>query len=109
MPEFLSATFGMCEMESAAEQIVKLAIADGDWNSAIVSYEQMGDKNGFLQLLVFGWLSPFLFTKHLFLPNQAFIDRVTKRVNLIGGDYKDKVAKLKPLSDIPGVQELEIE
>jgi hypothetical protein len=93
-------------MEHAAEQIVELAIADGDWNSAIVGYDQMGDKSGFLQLISFGWLSPFLFSKDKFLPNQAFIDRVTKRIK---GDNKDKVAKLKPLSDIPGVQELGIE
>lgn len=51
MVTYLLGTFGMYEMEQAAEQIVSLAIAKKDWN-IWVSYDQIEDKAGFLQFRV---------------------------------------------------------
>ena len=82
----------MCEMENAAEQIVDLAIQWEDWNISM-TYDKSDDKNGFLQLIYYGWLAPFLLSKKEFGVTQNFIDRVTSKCG-------SKLLSVKPLASL---------
>lgn len=79
-------------MENAAEQIVELADKFKDWNISVI-YEVMSCKEGFLQLIYYGWLTPYHLSKKEFGVSQAFIDRVTKKLG-------KQLAGIKPLMSI---------
>jgi len=93
-------TFGMFEMENAAEELLERAISKNDWNVHI-SYETIKDKVGFLCLISHGWLSYFPHFKSAFRPTKAFVERVVTKLQEPGrdADFRDKVLALKPLDD----------
>jgi hypothetical protein len=80
----LSSTFGMVEMEEAASKIVELCA--GNWDCPI-SYDHMETKyeqNGFLQLLCYGWLRPYMLGgKREFQVQESFVERINTKIRAV--------------------------
>lgn len=81
----LDATFGMFEMERAAEKIILASRTDdGQWKD--VSFDDLWPtldsqcQTGLLQLLLYGWLCASVVSKRHFGVTAGFIDRVKKRI-----------------------------
>lgn len=91
MVTHLLSTFGMYEMEAAAEEVVSKAIKYQDWNISI-TYDEISDKSGFLQLIYANLLKPYLLSKREFGPSEYFIEKVSLK-------YGTTLRNLKPLMD----------
>lgn len=73
----LTAKFGMCEMETAAEIILNRAIEAQTWDINVRLADFGDGSDGFLQLLAYGWLKPnYLGGKSEFKVTPGFIERV---------------------------------
>jgi len=82
-------TFGMFEMEVAAEIIVQKAEEAGNWDITVALEDFLLDsdkfllnanRRGFLDLLAYGWVVPCLLTKDNFKITADFISRVTPKI-----------------------------
>lgn len=100
MVKYLLGTFGMYEMEEAAEQIVDMAISQKTWNVG-VTYDQIGDKAGFLQLIYGQFLQPYLLSKRVFRVTNEFVERVAPK-------YGNLVSDLAPVLSVAELYGLEM-
>lgn len=84
-PDNLIDTFGMCEMEVAALVLIRKAVRVGTWDIAatIEDFSPGLEQDGFLNLLLHGWLKPNLHNPSAhgeFLLTTKFIERVSAKI-----------------------------